>query len=184
MFVLVLFVFAGSMLHAKPAAESLLFAIALAVGLAPEMLPAVLAVTLSHGAREMAKRGVLVRHLSAIENLGSMAVLCTDKMGTLTVGSVKLERATEARGARSGRVLELAHDNAALQTGLPNPLDEAICDAVKPLNRPPREKLDEVPYDFIRKRLTVVVAWESSSRSSRAINATSRFTSQRPSAWR
>lgn len=157
MLVLVIVVFAGGMLRHKPVAASLLFAIALAVGLAPEMLPAILGVMLSHAARAMAARGVVVRRLSAIENLGSMDVLCTDKTGTLTEGAVALERAVDADGADANRVLRLAWWNAALETGLSNPLDDALrergsSEALGPLPT----KLDEVPYDFLRKRMSVV----------------------------
>lgn len=157
MIVLVLVVFAGSIWrHAAPV-ESLLFAIALAVGLAPEMLPAILSVTLSQGARRMAERGVIVRRLGAIENLGSMDVLCTDKTGTLTEGSTRLEGAVGPAGEASERVLRLARDNATLETGLINPLDEAIRNGCAGAELGPLPtKLDEIPYDFRRKRMSVV----------------------------
>ncbi len=158
MVALVVVVFAAGLLRHKPAAASLLFAIALAVGLAPEMLPAILGVMLSHAARAMAERGVVVRRLSAIENLGSMDVLCTDKTGTLTEGTVRLERAVDAEGRDASAVLALAFWNASLETGLSNPLDDAIRErgAAARLGPLPA-KLDEVPYDFQRKRMSVVV---------------------------
>ncbi len=158
MVVLVFVVFAAGVLRNKPALASLLFAIALAVGLAPEMLPAILSITLAHGARAMAARGVVVRRLSAIENLGSMDVLCTDKTGTLTEGTVRLERAVDAGGRDSRSALRLAYCNAALETGLSNPLDDAIRErgAAAELGELPA-KLDEIPYDFGRKRMSVVV---------------------------
>jgi Mg2+-importing ATPase len=136
--------------------ETLLFAVALAVGLSPELLPAILSVNLSRGARVMAERGVLVRRLSAIENLGSMDVLCTDKTGTLTEGVVRLEGAYDAVGRRSSAVLELAACNAALETGLRSPLDDAILEALDPDLSGVR-KVAEVPFDFVRKRVSVVV---------------------------
>ena len=120
------------------------------------MLPAILSVNLARGARAMSEHGVLVRRLNAIENLGSMDILCTDKTGTLTEGIVTLDGAWDAAGARSGRVLDLASVNAALQTGLANPLDEAILRA-QALRLDGLEKLAEVPYDFVRKRLSVVI---------------------------
>jgi Mg2+-importing ATPase len=156
MLVLVLAVFAANVLLGRPAVETLLFSIALAVGLSPELLPAILSVNLARGARAMADRGVLVRRLTAIENLGSMDILCTDKTGTLTEGVVQLEGAYDEDGRPSPRVLEMAACNAALQTGLANPLDEAIL-AARPFADPETQKLAEIPYDFVRKRLSVVV---------------------------
>jgi Mg2+-importing ATPase len=120
------------------------------VGLTPELLPAILSINLTHGAREMAARGVLVRRLDATENLGSMDVLCTDKTGTLTVGAPRLERAEPSSGAR---VLELAAVNARLQSGLPSMLDDVIDEAAPKGELP--QKLGEVPYDFVRKRIGV-----------------------------
>ncbi len=155
--VLILVVVAANILNAKPAVESLLFAVALAVGLAPELLPAIVTVTLSKGAQDMARHGVIVRRLSSIENLGSMDVLCTDKTGTLTEGVVSLDGALAEDGNPSAEVLDLAIVNARLQTGLPNPLDEAIQSHPRSESLPPVPKADEVPYDFVRKRLTIVV---------------------------
>ena len=149
-------VLAVNLLLERPLVETLLFSIALAVGLSPELLPAILSVNLARGARAMAEHGVLVRRLNAIENLGSMDILCTDKTGTLTEGVVTLDGAWDVAGAAAPRVLELAAANAALQTGLVNPLDEAILQA----HRPALDgvvKLAEVPYDFVRKRLSVVL---------------------------
>ncbi len=154
MVVMVLVVVAANVLLKRPPVETLLFSLALAVGLSPELLPAILSVNLSAGAQAMAARGVLVRRLSAIENLGSMDVLCTDKTGTLTEGVVSLEGAYDAAGQKSEAVLELAALNAALQAGLSNPLDEAILRAHEPA--PGAEKLGEIPYDFVRKRLSVI----------------------------
>jgi Mg2+-importing ATPase len=156
MLVMVVLVFAANMFLGRAPGETLMFTIALAVGLSPELLPAILSVNLARGAEMMARHGVLVRRLNAIENLGSMDVLCTDKTGTLTEGVVRLEGAYDARGEESADVLELAGYNAALHTGVANPLDEAILRAHAPdLGRV--EKLAEIPYDFVRKRLGVVV---------------------------
>jgi len=156
MTVLVLGVFAINVVLAKPAIDSLLFAIALAVGIAPELLPAIISINLSKGAQNMARQGVIVRQLNAIENLGSMDTLCTDKTGTLTLGVVKLDGALGVDGKPSDDVLRWAYLNAAFQTGLANPLDEAILAQPHP-DTTGMDKLEEIPYDFIRKRLSVVV---------------------------
>jgi Mg2+-importing ATPase len=156
MLVMVLLVFVAHMFRARPPVETLLFSIALAVGLSPELLPAILSVNLARGAKLMAHRGVLVRRLSAIENLGSMNVLCTDKTGTLTEGLVQVEGAYDGAGQSSPEILELGAWNAALETGVSSPLDDAITTARRPdLTR--ARKLAEVPFDFTRKRVTVVV---------------------------
>jgi Mg2+-importing ATPase len=157
MSILVLLVFVAHMLGGRPPIETLLFAVALAVGLSPELLPAILAVSLARGARVMAEGGVLVRRLSAIENLGSMDVLCTDKTGTLTEGVVQVEGAYDAVGDPSPRVLHLAAVNAALETGISSPLDEAITRACRRPDLQDVVKLAEIPFDFVRKRVTVVV---------------------------
>ncbi|MCR4281498.1 MAG: HAD-IC family P-type ATPase, partial [Bauldia sp.] len=158
MLVLVLVVFGANVLLARPPIESLLFSLALAVGLSPELLPAIISITLSQGARNMAAHGVIVRRLNSIENLGSMDVLCADKTGTLTVGVMGLDGALDPDGRPSEAVLRLAAINASLQSGLANALDDAI------VARAGREgvdvsdavKVDEIPYDFVRKRLSVV----------------------------
>ncbi len=156
MIVLVMVVFVVNVLSAKPPIESLLFAIALAVGLSPELLPAIITINLSQGAREMAHRGVIVRQLNAIENFGSMDTLCTDKTGTLTLGVVSLDGALDVAGQPSDSVFRTAYLNAHFQTGLANPLDEAIT-AIKTPDISGVSKVDEVPYDFVRKRLSIVV---------------------------
>ena len=160
MVVIVVFVLTINLLYHRPLADSLLFAVALAVGLSPELLPAIVSVTLSAGARAMAARGVIVRRLESIENLGSMDVLCTDKTGTLTEGKIVLHAALGPDGAPSAEVAELAAVNAMLQTGIDNPLDAALV-AAAPHIAPGAgryRKVDEIPYDFQRRRLTVVVA--------------------------
>ncbi|MGV3720982.1 MAG: magnesium-translocating P-type ATPase [Actinomycetota bacterium] len=153
---LVLVVFAVNVIMRGAAVESLLFAVALAVGMTPELLPAIIAVTLSRGAQQMARRGVIVRRLAAIENLGSMDVLCTDKTGTLTLGVVSLDGALGPDGKPSEAVHRWAYLNAHFQTGLTNPLDEAIV-AAPPPGVTGWIKTKEIPYDFVRKRLSVAV---------------------------
>ncbi len=159
MFFLVLLVFAANVFLARPPVDALLFAIALAVGMSPELLPAVISVTLAQGARAMAQRGVIVRRLNAIENFGSMNVLCSDKTGTLTCGALEVTAAVDAAGEPSGEVLLAAALNAHFETGLENPLDAAICARAErdALDLGAYRKLDEIPYDFVRKRLTIVV---------------------------
>ncbi|WP_429925679.1 magnesium-translocating P-type ATPase (plasmid) [Agrobacterium vitis] len=158
MFVMVIVVFFANALLGRPLIDSILFSLALAVGLTPELLPAIISVTLARGARTMAANGVIVRRLEAIENLGSMDILCTDKTGTLTEGVIHLDGWMDADGRSSDEVLLLARLNATLQSGMANPLDEAIVAA--PATGPRQGsfvKRDEVPYDFLRKRLSVVV---------------------------
>jgi Mg2+-importing ATPase len=157
--VMVLVVFALNVFYSKPPVDSLLFAIALAVGMAPELLPAIISITLSRGAQLMARKGVIVQRLNSIENLGSMDVLCTDKTGTLTEGVVQLDGALDVRGQAADEVLRYAALNAHFQTGLSNPLDEAIITRAREsgLDIAAYQKIDEIPYDFVRKRLSVVV---------------------------
>lgn len=156
MLVMVFLVFVAHMFGGRPLVDTLLFSIALAVGLSPELLPAILSVNLARGAEMMARRGVLVRRLNAIENLGSMDVLCTDKTGTLTEGVIKLDGGYDAAGTPCPSVVALASINAALETGLPSPLDDAILDACKPDLSQVRKRA-EIPFDFVRKRVSVVV---------------------------
>jgi Mg2+-importing ATPase len=158
MLVLVLIVFAVNVYFHKPVLDSLLFSVALAVGLTPQLLPAIISINLSKGSQRMAASGVLVRRLESIENLGSMDVLCTDKTGTLTEGVVRLDGAVDGDGRPSTEVFRCAYLNARLQTGLTSPLDEAILAQPAPDDVGAVNKVDEVPYDFVRKRLSVVVA--------------------------
>jgi Mg2+-importing ATPase len=136
--------------------DALLFSLALAVGLTPELLPAIVSITLARGAQRMAAEHVIVRRLNSIENFGSMTVLCSDKTGTLTEGTVRLHGAVDAEGRESPRVLLLSVLNARFESGFPNPIDQALrglpCPGLEAYS-----KVDEVPYDFIRKRLSVVV---------------------------
>ncbi len=162
MVVIVLFVLTANLLLDRPVIGSLLFAVALAVGLSPELLPAIISVTLSAGAREMSRRGVIVRRLDAIENLGSMDILCTDKTGTLTEGAIVLNQVLDAAGRPSEAVRRLAFLNAAFESGIENPLDAAIVAAGQGagLTTAGLSKIDEIPYDFRRRRLTIVLAGE------------------------
>ena len=153
---LVAAIFAVNVWLDRPATESFLFALALAVGLTPELLPAIVSITLARGAQRMAREQVIVRRLNAIENFGSMDVLCSDKTGTLTEGVVRLHGAFDAHGRPSERVLLCAVLNAAFETGFPNPIDLALRGEDLPAVARHR-KIDEVPYDFLRKRLSVVV---------------------------
>jgi Mg2+-importing ATPase len=155
-FLLVLFVFLINAFFHRPFLESLLFAIALAVGLTPELLPMVVTVTLSRGAMRMAKKQVIVKKLSSIHNLGSMDVLCTDKTGTLTEGRIRLERHLDAKGNDSAQVLQLAYLNSYFETGLKSPLDDAILEH-KEIDASSWRKIDEVPFDFERRRVSVLV---------------------------
>lgn len=159
MMVIVLFVFTINLFLHRPLLDSLLFAVALAVGLTPELLPAIVSVTLSAGARHMAGRGVIVRRLEAMENLGGIDILCTDKTGTLTKGVVELSAAVDGAGAPSDEVFRLAAINSQLETGIANPLDAAVVESARRRGLQPGAvtKVDEIPYDFQRKRLTIVV---------------------------
>ncbi|HEU6453086.1 MAG TPA: magnesium-translocating P-type ATPase [Gemmatimonadaceae bacterium] len=156
---LVLFVAAVSItLHRDPL-ESLLFAVALAVGLVPEFLPMITSVTLASGAVRMSRRKVIVKHLQAIQNLGSMDVLCSDKTGTLTSGEMEVVNVVAAGGGKPERVLALARVNSRFETGITSPLDKAIlrCAPKGPDSHQLDRKLDEIPFDFERRLLSVVV---------------------------
>ena len=155
-FFLVLFLLLVSIaLHRDPL-QSLLFAVALAVGLVPEFLPMITSVTLANGAVRMAKQRVIVKHLQAIQNLGSIDVLCSDKTGTLTTGVMHLTHVIPAGNDGAARVFQLAYLNSRFETGIKSPLDLAI------LEEPPPdvagvEKLDEIPFDFERRLSSIVV---------------------------
>ena len=153
---LVLFVLLVNLLFHRPLLESFLFAMALAVGLTPELLPMIVSVTLSHGALRMARKQVIVKRLSAIDDLGSMDVLCSDKTGTLTEAHIELIREVDLRGQDSTAVMQMAQINATFETGLKSPLDEAILAAGK-IDLAAWRKIDEVPFDFERRRVSVLV---------------------------
>ncbi|ARO87507.1 magnesium-translocating P-type ATPase [Nitrosospira lacus] len=153
---MVMFVLLVNAFFHKPWLESFLFAVALAVGLTPELLPMVVSVTLSRGALRMARMHMIVKRLSAIQDLGSMDVLCTDKTGTLTEAKIRLERHVDATGRPSERVLQLAYFNSFFETGLKSPLDEAILDH-QHIEIGSWKKIDEVPFDFERRRVSVLI---------------------------
>ncbi len=155
-FFLVLFVFLVSIAVRHDPFESLLFAIALAVGLTPEFLPMITTVTLAQGALAMSRQKVIVKHLSSIQNFGSIDILCSDKTGTITSAEMVVERSVDAFGQRSDRALQLAEVNSTYQAGLRSPLDDAILRAA-PSTTSDYAKLDELPFDFERRRLSVVV---------------------------
>jgi Mg2+-importing ATPase len=157
--VLVIAIFAINVYFSRPVLESLLFALALAVGLTPQLLPAIISVNLAHGARKMATRKVIVKRLSSIENFGSMNILCSDKTGTLTEGIVKIRSFLDTSGNENEKVLLYAYLNAFYETGFTNPIDEAIRSHQK-FDLSSYTKLDEVPYDFNRKRITILVSKE------------------------
>ena len=145
----------------RPVLESFLFSLALAIGLTPQLLPAIISVNLSHGAKRMANEKVIVKRLASIENLGSMNILCSDKTGTLTIGEVKLQSAIDVKGSNNSnkKVLLYSYLNAIYETGFTNPIDKAIRDFCSgQFDISGYSKLDEIPYDFIRKRLSILVS--------------------------
>ena len=154
--VLVVIIFAVNVFLHKPVLESFLFSLALAVGLTPQLLPVIISINLSHGAKRMAQKKVIVKRLSSIENFGSMNVLCSDKTGTLTEGTVQVESAFNVNGEKSDKVFLYAYLNAFYQTGFTNPIDVAILNYNK-IDLSEYRKLDEIPYDFLRKRLSIAV---------------------------
>ena len=157
--VLVISIFAINVYFVRPVLESLLFSLALAVGLTPQLLPAIIAINLAHGAKRMALEKVIVKRLASIENFGSMNVLCCDKTGTLTEGLVRVYACQDLEGRESEKVFVYAYLNAFYETGFTNPIDEAIR-GHRQLNLNDYRKLDEIPYDFVRKRLSVLVQKE------------------------
>ncbi|MCL1470545.1 magnesium-translocating P-type ATPase [Argonema antarcticum] len=158
--ILVVLIFAANVYLQRPVLESFLFSLALAVGLTPQLLPAIVSVNLARGAKQMAKKQVIVKRLPAIENFGSMNVFCTDKTGTLTEGEVKIHAAVDVDGEESDRVMLYAYLNAASESGYVNAIDEAIRQH-KQFDISGYQKLDEVPYDFNRKRLSILFAKEN-----------------------
>ena len=160
MLLLTLSVFAINVIMERPAIEALLFSVALAVGITPQLLPAIISITLSRGSRSMAEEGVIVRRLTAIENFGSMDVLCTDKTGTLTEGTIRLDGAFDLDGEASESVFRLAYLNASLQTGMENSLDKAVSES-RNLDISNIVKKGEIPFDFTRERLSVIVEEDS-----------------------
>ena len=159
--VLVVGVFAINVALGRPLYDALLFSIALAVGLTPELLPAIVTLNLTRGARALSAHGVLVKRLPAIQNLGSVTVLCTDKTGTLTMGKLELVKAVgidDDDAGESARALELAYLNSHFESSFKNPLDTAVLAGTKkPADLARYRKLAELPYDFNRRMLSVVV---------------------------
>ncbi|MDH7500101.1 MAG: magnesium-translocating P-type ATPase [candidate division NC10 bacterium] len=153
---LVIGIFAVNVYLKRPVLESFLFSLALAVGLTPQLLPAIISVNLAHGAKRMANRRVIVKRLASIENFGSMNVLCSDKTGTLTEGTVRVHSALSVEGKENEKVLLYAYLNAFYQTGFTNPIDEGIR-GHRQFEVSSYRKLGEVPYDFVRKRLSILV---------------------------
>jgi P-type Mg2+ transporter len=156
-FFLVLFILAISLALRHNPFQSLLFAVALAVGLTPEFLPMITSVTLARGAVRMARKKVIVKNLAAIQNFGAIDIFCTDKTGTITGGEMAVDRALDSRGGPSDRAFLLAYLNSKFETGIRSPLDAAIlrrdCPAAQGY-----EKRDEIPFDFERRRVSIVVA--------------------------
>ncbi len=155
--VLVVVIFAINVYLARPVLEALLFSLALAVGLTPQLLPAIISINLARGAKRMAAQKVIVKRLASIENFGSINVLCSDKTGTLTTGIVVLQSASDLSGNPSEKVLFHTYLNAFYETGFTNPIDESIR-SYRKLDLSGYQKLDEIPYDFTRKRLSVLVS--------------------------
>lgn len=140
--------------------DSFLFSVSLAVGITPELLPAIITITLSNGAKDMYTKKVIVKKLNAIENFGSMNVFCSDKTGTLTEGNVQIKDYVNYDGVTTEKVLNYAYINSYHQKGYENPIDTAVL-GHKKFDVSGFKKLDEIPYDFIRKRLSILVSIEN-----------------------
>ncbi len=154
---MLLVIFAFNVYLNRPVMDSFLFSLALAVGLTPQLLPAIITINLAQGAKRMAEHKVIVKHLPAIENFGSMNVLCSDKTGTVTEGKIRIKSALDLSGEQSDKVLFNAYLNSTFQTNYVNPIDDALLEAKK-YDLSGWEKIDEVPYDFTRKCLSVLVS--------------------------
>ncbi len=155
-FILIIVVFFVNTLYKRTVMESLLFSVALAVGLTPGLLPVILSINLSRGATAMSKKGVIVKRLAAIQNFGSMDILCSDKTGTLTENRVTVIRHVDIEDKESDKVFLYSVLNSRYQTGLRSPLDEAVLKHEE-INTDQYQRIDEIPFDFLRKRLSVVV---------------------------
>lgn len=161
----VVFIFFFNALVKHNIFEAFTFAVAVAVGLTPELLPMIMSVTMGRGSVRMASKGVIVKKLTAIPNFGSMNVLCTDKTGTLTQDKIELVKYTDVFGGDSESVLLHAYLNSVYQTGIRNPMDDAVLqyrhsDPVlqsKHLENHGYEKIDEIPFDFVRRKMSIVV---------------------------
>jgi P-type Mg2+ transporter len=155
--VLIFVIFAINVYFSRPVLDSFMFSLALAVGLTPQLLPAIISINLATGARKMAREKVIVKQLSSIENFGSMNVLCSDKTGTITEGKVKVHSTVGIDGKPDDKVMLYAYLNSSMESGFTSPIDDAIRNYKKP-DVGGYIKTDEVPYDFIRKRLSIVTA--------------------------
>jgi P-type Mg2+ transporter len=160
---MVLFVLVVNIFFNRPLLESLMFAVALAVGLTPELLPMIVTVTLARSAMQMARRKVIVKRLSVIHDLGAMDVLCTDKTGTLTEATIKLVRTIDGAGTESASAHAYAFINSQFESGMKSPLDTAIL-AAHPFDMTGWRKIDEVPFDFERRRVSVLVEHDAERR--------------------
>jgi len=154
-FFLVFFVFMVNILCHRNVLDSVLFSLALAVGLTPELLPLIITLNLTKGSLKMAREGVIVKQLSAVQNFGSMDILCTDKTGTLTEDKIALVKYVDGKNKQSEHVLELGYIASVFSTGFTNPLDTAV-QSFKHVNIEPWKKINEIPFDFERKREAVV----------------------------
>jgi P-type Mg2+ transporter len=154
--VLVVIIFAINVYLHRPVLDSFLFSLALAVGLTPQLLPAIISINLAHGAKKLAGKKVIVKRLASIENFGSMNVICSDKTGTLTEGTIKVNSVMDVNGIASEKAFLFAYINAKYETGFTNPIDEAILNFRK-ADTEGYQKKNEIPYDFLRKRLSVTV---------------------------
>jgi len=153
----VLVIFALNAYLGRPILDSFLFALALAVGIVPQLLPTIISINLAQGAKRMAKSKVIVKQLESIENFGSMSILCSDKTGTITEGKIHLQAAVDVNGQDSNDVLLYAYLNARYQSAYNNPIDDGIIASVN-MDVGEYTKLDEIPYDFVRKRLSILVS--------------------------
>jgi Mg2+-importing ATPase len=156
MVVIVVVIFIVNILLHRGWIDSILFSLALAVGLTPQLLPTIVSISLAQGARVIARHRVIVRKLDAIEDFGSMSIFCSDKTGTMTQGTVVLDAATDITGKPSASVARLCYIDASLQVGMSNPIDDAIIAGAK-CDISMVTKLAELPYDFNRRRLSVMV---------------------------
>ena len=156
-FTLVIFVFFINALFRHGVLESLLFSVALAVGMTPELLPMILSLNLSKGSIAMSQKGAIVKHPESIQNFGSMDILCTDKTGTLTKNQIALVRHLDTEGNDNENVLLYSYINSYFDTGLKSPLDDAIL-KFRHIDIDTYRKIDEIPFDFLRKRVSVIVS--------------------------
>lgn len=158
--VLIGLIFIFNIILNKSFLESFMFALALSVGLTPQMLPAIISVNLSKGAKRMSEQGVIVKKLNSIENFGSMTIMCSDKTGTITKGKVKLDLTLNFNGEKSETLNKFAAINSFFQEGYSNPIDEAILSSSK-FDFSSYKKLSEIPYSFENKLLSIMVKSDS-----------------------